>query len=39
VPDDPWIRNLFDPGTGIRDEKSSDPGIGINIPISNTGIN
>ncbi len=26
------IRNLFDPGSGIRDGKNSDPGSWINIP-------
>jgi hypothetical protein len=29
-----WIRDLFSPGSGIRDPewKKSDPGSGINIP-------
>jgi hypothetical protein len=29
---DPASRNLFYPGSRIRDEKNSDPGSGINIP-------
>jgi hypothetical protein len=29
---DPGSGNLFDPGSGIRDGKNTDPGSGINIP-------